>query len=605
MGGDVSPAALAANRRLYELRARLAAERAEQGDAPTGQSTVPSHSLSSIPANTHRAHSGHGRHQGQPPTTATGDSAASPPARPATPAAAQASKGEREQGGILNRQSPHRPTRHPVNPESDSHSHSAATLLDRIASLPPHLGWGSETLTAHLRKSRMANDESRIDGPFDDPWNNAAEPHHSPPATPNSSLVTRHSSLKIYPAIALGMLREERTAAGRVWLLLRALDAPGRGMVAVDEAHAALCDKASPLRLCGWRRLRQLLAEGEGVFWARERGRVAEPRRPDRFSETCQVSAYEDRLRLFGPARVAAALGVRRLAGRPVGVPVAALLGPIGDARAHLYAAFHSGRAKEVTSYELRVTSSEAHSSLVTRHSSLGSPIARDTLAGLSGVCARSQAAYERRAGVASRANIALGERVAAGAPDPAEQERAWRQGRAVFRLRDHRGRHGRPGATYLAWRLPNAYGPATGHQPRPKGRQKRINRQLADLFTKGMTGNGARVEKRFYAGAIAACKAAERAQAQGEGGSRAEERSMRLGQRPATGRQAGERSMRPGQRPATGRHWPLPGPARGVCRLWATMEPATGPLAPNSCIAQGSQPSFFSDRGGKELRGL
>lgn len=62
---------------------------------------------------------------------------------------------------------------------------------------------------------------------------------------------------------------------------------------------------------------------------------------------------------------------------------------------------------------------------------------------------------------------------------------------------------------------------------------------------------------------------------------------------------------MRPGQRPATGRHWPLPGPARGVCRLWATMEPVTGPLAPNSCIAQGSQPSFFSDRGGKELRGL
>jgi hypothetical protein len=143
----------------------------------------------------------------------------------------------------------------------------------------------------------------------------------------------------------------------------------------------------------------------------------------------------------------------------------------------------------------------------------LGNPISRTTLTALSGACPRSQAAYERRAGVGARDNYALGERVPGGAGGPvgpAEQERAWRQGRALFRLTDHHGRQGAPGATYLAWRLPNTYGPARGHQQRPKGRQKRINRQLADLFTKGMTGNGrGTIEKRYFAGAAAAWKKA------------------------------------------------------------------------------------------------
>ena len=141
-------------------------------------------------------------------------------------------------------------------------------------------------------------------------------------------------------------------------------------------------------------------------------------------------------------------------------------------------------------------------------------PISRATLAALSGACPRSQAAYERRAGVGARDNYALGERVPGGAAAPVgdtEQERAWRQGRALFRLTDHHGRQGAPGATYLAWRLPNTYGPARGHQQRPKGRQKRINRQLADLFTKGMTGNGrATIVKRYFAGAAAAFRKVE-----------------------------------------------------------------------------------------------
>lgn len=215
------------------------------------------------------------------------------------------------------------------------------------------------------------------------------------------------------------------------------------------------------------------------------------------------------------------------------------------------------------TKYEIRNTNEESapNSYLESRISYLGLPVSRDTLAALSGVCARSQAAYERRAGVAARPNYALGERVAASAPaGPAEQERAWQLGRALFRLRDHRGLHGRPGATYLAWRLPNAYGAARGHQPRPKGQQKRINRQLADLFMKGMTGNGAAtIERRFFGNAKEITNY-----------------ELRM-----TNEEQQARSSRAARPATTTRHWPLAaapdGSGRGGCAVWGTLEEKHG----------------------------
>ena len=47
----------------------------------------------------------------------------------------------------------------------------------------------------------------------------------------------------------------------------------------------------------------------------------------------------------------------------------------------------------------------------------------------------------------------------------------------------------GPAGETYLAWQLPNSY--LGQHQHRPKGQQKRINRELKDLVMQGMPGNG------------------------------------------------------------------------------------------------------------------
>jgi hypothetical protein len=69
-----------------------------------------------------------------------------------------------------------------------------------------------------------------------------------------------------------------------------------------------------------------------------------------------------------------------------------------------------------------------------------------------------------------------------------AQEERAYQKGPALFELEDYRGQHGRPGQHYLAWQLPNSY--CGRHHQRPKGRQKRINRQLKDLVMQGMPGN-------------------------------------------------------------------------------------------------------------------
>jgi hypothetical protein len=81
----------------------------------------------------------------------------------------------------------------------------------------------------------------------------------------------------------------------------------------------------------------------------------------------CTGRRDKQRIWLYSAARVAQALGVTGLSGRPVALPAAALLGGIGAFRAHLYAAFHSSRAKEAPDGEQTM------------------PIARQTLAGLSG----------------------------------------------------------------------------------------------------------------------------------------------------------------------------------------------------------------------------
>jgi hypothetical protein len=254
----------------------------------------------------------------------------------------------------------------------------------------------------------------------------------------------------LYPSLALALLKGKETAAGRVWLLLRYLDREGRGWLAAAEVRAALAGPESPLRICGRRQLRTLLEKGDGRFWQRDKQRIW----------------------LRSLPKVADALAAGRFSGSRVELPLAVLLAPIGDFRAHLYATFHSSRA-----------------STGSAGGSQGGPVARAALQELSGAGRRTQQAYEKRAGVRVRPNFAIGERAG---PD-ALQEWGWEKGTAVFVFRDYKGRHGRAGAEYVAWQLPNSYeGP---HPLRSKSGRRYLNRQLADLRMRRDTGNGRETE--------------------------------------------------------------------------------------------------------------
>ncbi|HET6443402.1 MAG TPA: hypothetical protein VFI27_02390, partial [candidate division Zixibacteria bacterium] len=230
--------------------------------------------------------------------------------------------------------------------------------------------------------------------------------------------------------------------------------------LSVDDMRFHLTNKQSPLRVCGWRRLRQLLTQGEKFFWTRD---------------------GVGRLWINGPAKVAQALGCNRLKGKPIALPVAVLLGGIKKVRAHFYASFHSGR-----------------------HTT--NPISREALRELTGVAERTQQVYDQAAKIDQRRNMAIGEKY----KKTYAEERAWQQGRGVFRFIDSNGYQGRKGQEYLAWHLPNSYqGP---HEKRSKGRQKKINRQLRDLVMKGMRGNGPeKVDRVFWSHGAAAGRAYNR----------------------------------------------------------------------------------------------
>ena len=298
-----------------------------------------------------------------------------------------------------------------------------------IASLPPHLGWGSERVTAVIR---VAHQTPITPSPIQLP-----DPIIIEEAPPQSLATT----VKIYPSIALGMLREEQTAVGRIWLLARHFDDAGSGKIRIAALRGLIATPSAPQRVCGWRQLRNLLRQGEGLFWERDK----------------------THLWLFSAAKTAHTLGVTRLTGKPIALPVSSLLGGIGAVRAHLYASFHSGRAKNSVD---------------------AMPIARETLTAVCNTSPTTQRKYEAETKLAVQQNYAIGGVVN---KENAEAS-AWKHGAGVFILKDKGGKNGRSAQEYLAWQLPNTYG--SSHQQRPLGRQKRINRALKDLVTQGMPGN-------------------------------------------------------------------------------------------------------------------
>jgi len=320
-----------------------------------------------------------------------------------------------------------------------------------VASALQDVNWSLRNAQAALQQKRLqagviTKAASTTPGCFEVGQGECPEP----PDTDSFSF----KSVIAHPTMLLAILKQSLEAPGRVYFLLRSIDNQGRGWLAIDDIRRLLTQKGSPWRICGWRRLRQLFKQGEGIFWQRDN---------------------QDRLWLKGVHKIAYALDCDRLTGFPIRLPISSLLGGIQAVRGAFYAAFHSGRAS--------------------------SPISRQTLHELSGVPERTQRSYDRAARVKRQTNLAIGERYS----KEKLEERAWQQGRAVFHFIDTRGLQGRAQAEYLAWRLPNSYtGP---FERRSRANRKRVNRKLADLVKKGIPGTSEPKVERFFwpNGALAA----------------------------------------------------------------------------------------------------
>lgn len=345
-------------------------------------------------------------------------------------------------------------------PKPQNHGRTAPhspTVQKLQEPLPDHLGWGSVPLTKALRKVSL---EKAAFHKSQRPQQPAERNHRAGELTPTaaplqealSDPLNDRTQIKLYPDLALGMLGQKMVAAGRIWLLLQHIDRSGRGWLNVAAAREQLTKKNAAFNICGGRQLRKLLARGEGLFWTRNNKRIW----------------------LRSPAKVAAALGITHLRGRPVALPISALLQGIGLVRAHFYASFHSGRTKKQSGSPGNLGGDIQ-----------SSPLSRATLQLLSHVKPRTQRHYEKQARVHRQPNFVISKQ----SNKEDIQDQAWRRGRAWFRFTDHTGKLGEKGAVYSAWQLPNSY--AGPHEQQPTGRQKRINQELADLSMKGMTGNG------------------------------------------------------------------------------------------------------------------
>ena len=296
--------------------------------------------------------------------------------------------------------------------EESAFSKAVTTVVDLVTKLPAHLGWGSPAVTISIHASLQSNtkvEHLTADHPPSRPISDRSHSDGQPSdfqsrATAGKQLFLPlcKKTVKHYPTIGIAALKEEQSAIYRVWLICRYLDRDGRGWLAVQDVREQLTNTEAKLRLFTWRRLRQVLAQGCGRFWIWDK--------------------EHDRLWLFGAARVATNLNVTRLVGKPVALPISVINKSIGEFKAHLYGAWHSGWKTN-------------------------NPISRVTQEMITSIPERTQRHYCQVAGIERKNNIAIGNK-----HNPEEVEnQAWQRGRATFEFADHQGRQGYKGTSYVA----------------------------------------------------------------------------------------------------------------------------------------------------------
>ena len=346
-----------------------------------------------------------------------------------------------------------------------------------LPELPAHLGWGVIAVSKKAQRSQygrhMGNEKQKQSSTVSHPPSNPKAPNLQP-------------NIAIAPSLALAMLKEGQVAAGRVWWLCRHLDSAGSGTLRIAMIKQQLTHKDSPIQLCGWRRLRQLLTMGEGLFWTRQ----------------------GDRLFLRSAVKVADRLGVGHFAGKMVSMSAVSLCHSIGNVRALFYASFHAGRQKMEGGRGTGDRSQLAVSGNASRKQNI--PISRATLERLTGASRRTQQAYEQNAGIHIQQHILIGDTI----QQEDNYEAAYQHGGAYFTLKDYQGQNGRRGAIRHAWQLPNSYH-STKTSPVGRGRQKYLNRALNDLRMKREAGNAQAlvelISRRYYKDGGSAGKARNR----------------------------------------------------------------------------------------------
>ena len=261
--------------------------------------------------------------------------------------------------------------------------------------------------------------------------------------------------VRAYPSLLAAARRGGRVPHMRLYLLCKALDVAGSGCIDLDQVRRYFVGKDAPYRAFNARRLRQIVAEGRGVFWERY---------------------TEGRLWLKSPGRLAVALDVGRLEGLPVAIPVWAIWGSHHEAAAAFYAAWHAGRGDDPN------------------------PIGRAALARLTGAAASTQRTYDRTAEVTRQKNIAI----VGDATKENLQEVAWRFGHC-FKFKDHVGKMGRRGWVYAAAIIPSTY--HTKLDPLARGRQRKANKFI-HLVTKAARGKDDQIRTLYHVEAGAACDA-------------------------------------------------------------------------------------------------
>ena len=257
--------------------------------------------------------------------------------------------------------------------------------------------------------------------------------------------------VKVYPSLASAFLASKHVApVGRLWLLLQAWDTAGRGCYTLDQVYEAFSVEGSAWRIFKQRRqVQRLIKQGAGIFW------TLRDHRGGRWHG----------LQMTGPAGVAAALGLDHLAGAPVAVPVADLLGGMHRADAALFAAVATLRR--------------------TRRGG-PRPVTRRTLTSMTGRAASTQRTYSKTARIEARPNYVIlpcGDVDAPGA----------------FVLVDHLGQQGQAGRARLARQMPNTYVAPLAAASR--GRLRKINRRLnlVTYWAQGTRETRANCDRRGY----------------------------------------------------------------------------------------------------------